>query len=229
MAYTPPVTFTDATPTTAADVRANLIAAKKYVDGSIVAGDISSATAWAERKHLMRPEYVPVVNRLELITGVSGGQTRLGSMQLGTYVSFCNSDKMLSGTAGVVQEVPSVAYDFVLDDKADVRFSFEGYPLAQNDDSAVAIVGGQGSAWVELYLDDGTTGEVRYASSRSYTLEEVTGLTPEDDRHIWYCYTVILSLPAGTHHIRLSGAASCLRCVMFAFSFTLQAYYILKP
>ena len=83
----------------------------------------------------------------------------------------------------------------------------------------------QGSAWVEVVLNEGESGKVRFSSSRSWSLEEYAGADPRADRQPWQCFAILPNLPAGTHHIGIQGAASVLRAAMFSWSLTLQAYY----
>jgi len=223
MAYAPSV-YTTTTLATAAAVQANIRAFQEWLDGGMIPGDLKATPAWCERKHLVRPDYIPLVNRLELISGVSAGLTHLPGERLATYVSSSNSDKLAVGDETLTIPVPRTTIDFVLEKAADVRFAFQGFPLVPNEDGATV---GQGSAWVEVVLNDGESGETRYASSRSWSFEEIVGSGSDVrcERQPWYCFAVIPNLSAGTHHIGIQGAATVLRAAMFAWTCTLQAYY----
>jgi hypothetical protein len=222
MAFTPPATFVLGNPALASEVQANLDALRNYVCGGAVPADLRTTPKWVERKHLVRGTYLPQPNRLELISGVSAGFHRSASTRLPTYATIANSDKLQSGSETLVAPVPLTTIDFVMERAGDVRFSFWGQPVVSDQDMPAAA---QGSAWAEVVLNDGATGEVRYASSRSWTFEERRVTAEATDRQPWQCLAIIRNLAAGTHNIGLQGGATALRCAMLAWGCTLQAWY----
>lgn len=72
MAYTPPNVFVNATSLNAAAVQGNNDTLKAYVDGNVLAADVSSAT-WVRTPHIMRGTYIPLQNLHEFTTGVVRG------------------------------------------------------------------------------------------------------------------------------------------------------------
>lgn len=221
MAYTPPATLVLGSPALASEVQANLDALRTYVCGGAVPADLR-VSAWVERKHLVRPAYQPQVNRLELISGVSAGFHRSASTRLPTYVTIANSDKLQSGDETLVAPVPLTTLDFVMERAGDVRFSFWAQPVVTDQDMPAA---GQGEAWAEVVLNDGASGETRYASSRSWSTEEMVAPAPGTDRQPWQCFAIVRNLGPGAHHIGIQGGATTLRGAILAWGVTLQAWY----
>jgi len=72
MPYAPPVVFVTATALDADSVQSNNDALKVYIDGNVVAGDVSTA-AWIRAPHIMRGTFIPLWNLHEFTTGVVRG------------------------------------------------------------------------------------------------------------------------------------------------------------
>lgn len=74
MSYVAPHTFFDSTPLTDTGIQENADALKNYINGGVVAGDVSAA-AWVRAPHIMRGTYIPLQNLHEFATGVVRGST----------------------------------------------------------------------------------------------------------------------------------------------------------
>jgi hypothetical protein len=87
MAYTPPNTFTTATPLDAADVQGNLDALRVYLHEQVVGADLR-AVQFVDGRHVQAPEWDPIRG---LQHGVSGWQGSQWSGGAAVRVSFTTS------------------------------------------------------------------------------------------------------------------------------------------
>lgn len=87
MAFTPPNSFVASTTLEAAPLLENFDALKNYLQGGVVAGDLT-ASQWVQTKHVQPPMFEPFTNIQHGVTGIQGGQWAGGAE---TRLSFVTS------------------------------------------------------------------------------------------------------------------------------------------
>lgn len=166
MSFTPPTVFADGTALQSAQLEGNYQALRKYLHGSIVAGDVQ-ASKWIDTRHIQPPDYEPYS---AVQHGVSGHQG--GSNSGMTRLTFCT--KYLSGQgrkdSQAFHAIPGTAITVDLRRASTVAFHY-WYEIECGPDESTGQ-GQEGAAerqvWVAPYVGDVSTA---YSSYREHSQE----------------------------------------------------------
>jgi hypothetical protein len=138
MAYTAPNTFSDGTKIVAAAVEQNIDVLHSYVNGGVSSVDIDTSAQSNPfgLKHLMKGEYLSLINRYEFCTGPVQGT--LGVNQDAGYAG-----NIIANTSGQSVSASGTGIDFYLEENADVFIHITAYPREYNslDLAAVGLSG----------------------------------------------------------------------------------------
>jgi hypothetical protein len=160
MSFTPPTVFVDGTALQSAQLEDNYQALRKYLHGSIVAGDVQ-ASQWIDTRHIQPPDYEPYS---AVQHGVSGHQG--GSNSGMTRLTFCT--KYLSGQgrsdSQAFHAIPGTAITVDLRRACTVVFHYWYEVEAGPDESTGAGQVGASSreVWVAPYVGDVSTAYSNY-------------------------------------------------------------------
>lgn len=166
MSFTPPTVFADGTALQSAQLEGNYQELRKYLHGSIVAGDVQ-ASQWIDTRHIQPPDFEPYS---AVQHGVSGHQG--GSNSGMTRLTFCT--KYLSGQgrsdSQAFHAIPGTAITVDLRRACTVAFHY-WYEIECGPDEST----GQGQVgaierqvWVAPYVGDVSTA---YSSYREHSQE----------------------------------------------------------
>jgi len=205
-------------------VNENINTTQEYINGGVETGDIDDGF---ETRHIMRGEYNPITNQLNLVTGIMGGQSY--STAQSTFTGICSSPSGEwdgTGTVGsnILEQETDVSLantgiTFYMAQAGDVFFQFQGTPISTSQSNLKdATKGGFRRSRFYVFLD---------GEKQSHTLMETWDETskPYQTRlplsSFWY-YT---GLPAGFHTFDIKGFTDTKYSMFFAWSVTLEAYY----
>jgi len=219
MAYTAPNTFTDGTIINASLVQENIDDLQEYINGGIVAGDISAASLWCEARHIMKGLYIPTTNTYEMTSAVISGPTTtsLPEWNPGYHGNF------VAGLSDDRAPIPGTACNFFLDHGvADVMISVS--------------IGSRGLAYdnieesfrLELRLDGATNNYSAGYFQKDTNVESVGAGNPLPGcyrRRIYCISTVFESVSAGSHTFQLWGGSNAQYVPLENYSYSVQAYY----
>ena len=205
-------------------VNENINTTQEYINGQFVSGDIDDGF---ETRHIMRGEYNPITNQLNLVTGIMGGQSY--STAQSTFTGICAPPSgEWDGTGTVKSNILTQETDvslantgitFFMPQAGDVFFQFQGTPHSTAKSNLKdATKGGFRRTRLYIYLD----GE-KQSHSMMTTFDETS--KPYQTRHpvssFWY-YT---GLSAGFHTFDIKGFTDTTYSLFFTWSVTLEAFY----
>lgn len=140
MSYTPPNTFVSGQVIAAADVQGNIDALQAYANGGVVQADLAN-TAWCQQEHIVAPEFNPVTNTLQAVSGAVSQAGRPTFTGRYTYAMRATSNTMADVEA--YQWVPGTTQQIVVPRFARailLQFCFGGTTdIYQNADVAAGV------------------------------------------------------------------------------------------
>lgn len=228
MPYVVPTTFTAGTLTNAATLNRNQSVLRSFLDGGMTAADMA-ATAWVDRRHLVRPFYDGTSQTLHALSGIySGhayGDVPTFSRKRWTYVSQHATDPSSASTAVTYTELPGTAFEFSLPRDSYVLYQVTAYPVtplgtAPNE-----------SCRADIYITNSTgTSGTAVSGIRLWSLPQISNAAIGIRRlrqHPWYA-TAMIPLSAGDYIVGLRGSANgaAYKTVIFRWSISLEAHVL---
>ena len=227
MAYTPPsAAFVDGTTIVSADVDDNLEAMGAYINGGVVAADLTGFPANPiKQQHLAHGSYNPISNQLQMISGVAGG-----------YNSFA-SDRSFIVSSPTARSIPTTPQDmtlqnsnisFYLAQPANVFFNFFVSCVFPPISNVTPI---NNYAQIQVYLDDTPYGQTIMAGEREImsTGSAAIGIGSNVGLHKRSPWSGVYAKPnlgVGHHHSGLRGHCEGHYVMMVSWGVSLEAYYV---
>lgn len=214
MAYVKPNTFTSGTVVEASKIQENNAAVQKYVNGGIIANDITSG--WLEPKHIMKGTYWPLMNEYELESCYSKGMPDFPIFHPGYHGKQIHD---LSGSGRGT--IPNTSVSFYLEADAIVFFycTISPRPLDINGDS-----GNVNQCNISVNVNGSTIRE-----SQCFFPQQKPS-DPDDHmvspyRIRTYSYMTVLDLTKGDNVIELVGQSKVISVPLKFYNYTIQAFY----
>lgn len=213
MAYTTPNTFSDGTVITAADIQENLNALTKYLAQDIVAGDfVTTATTKLRRNNVVKPEYEPLINQMQMVTGVVGSQNFMArNHQAPTGIAAANTG-LNNPDEPNWTPVTNSTISFYLEEAATVFFQFYGTAFLPPFNTTLT------RADFRIHVDGS-----RSANTTVRCYSEVD--RPFMARYYLSEFWMDTSLAAGYHSIGLVGMCNEANAVLLNWGVCFEAYY----
>jgi hypothetical protein len=225
MAYVPGAAFVAGTAIASADVDTKLDNMQKYINGDVIAADLAAASI--EQKHIARGHYNPVANRIQLVSGVSGG---FHSKQVERSFIMSAPTQRNDPDSPTDMPIQNTAVSFYLEQPARVLFQY----------TATAIFPPVGKtldpdslARAYIYVDG-----VRLDYTEMLTRREILdpGAFPILNNNPYEPYRAGWSgfwtgptggtLSQGWHHIGLRGRCFGHYVVLWSWGVSLEGYYV---
>tara|TARA_R100000734_G_C3312690_1_gene103775 strand:+ start:985 stop:1641 length:657 start_codon:yes stop_codon:yes gene_type:complete len=216
MALTIPNSFTGGQKIEGVKIQENVDAIKKYLNGGIVSGDISTAE-WVDVRHIMKGVYFSTNNSYEMVSGLQQGPP-LSELPV-----------FNPGYAGKVfgisngNPVPGGGISFYLEEEADVIFKYQISPRG------LPLNAGVSGAALEVRLDDVVNNLSQNRFSKEEDIGPQSGVSADlvgfYRRRFYQVEVVFPVVSKGYHNIQLNYRGN-LRAVPLKFcSYSLEAYY----
>ena len=127
MAYSAPNSFSTGQKINGSSVEQNIDVLQSYMNGRVSASDIdpTALSNFFGLKHVMKGEYIALINRYEMATGIVQGT--LGSNPSGGY-----GGNIIGDTSGQQVGASGTGIDFYLEEDADVMIVITAYPRQYN-------------------------------------------------------------------------------------------------
>jgi hypothetical protein len=222
--FSPPNTFTTATPLTAAAWQGNCDALRQYLDK--IESTAILAEPWVEPQHIMKP----------VIYGIGGGQTgpevRHGDFasvvlegaqiapnsNMFTFSSCYNTSKLGGGS---LVELPRTSVTLNVRYPGALSFQWWCYGITRGNGDAV-----YGAASLYCYK---STKDSNSLSTLGFMPEETAGLSTwptEAVRYNYNGYEVVSDLTSGTYTIGLTTKSDTAKTVIYAWGFLATLHHI---
>tara|TARA_R110002074_G_scaffold27944_4_gene80715 strand:+ start:232 stop:876 length:645 start_codon:yes stop_codon:yes gene_type:complete len=198
------------------DVQDNLDRMKKYVDGTVVVGDLNATAGWCESKHVMRGHYSGIINEHRFASGQQSGR-----MSTSTEMSFVGNGPTGRGnpTTETAVDFPKTNITFELDGNADVMFQFHACPISPMLDLGSVVIE---ETDCRMLLDGGVIDDALHTTFRF----ETTGDTIGQFNASWSGFYVAKNLAAGKHSFGLQGFCKGKYTFLVNWSVSMEAYYL---
>ena len=219
MAYVVPNTFSDNTTIESDKVQENIDTLRNYINGNVAASDISTATEWAEPKHVMKGLYNPIQNRYEMQSGVVGGHPVFPIFHPGYFGARFHK----FGGSGR-ETVPNCSVDFYLETDAKVFFYYtiSVRPLAPKDTSTPT------QTLISLRLNgspintsQNSIAELIEVNNSGTANEPIVG----PYRRRTYSFQTVQDCSAGENFFELVGQSGSTSVPLKFYSYSIQAFY----
>ena len=216
MALTIPNSFSTDTKIEGVKIQENVDAIKKYLNGGIVSGDISTAE-WVDIRHIRKGVYFSTNNSYEMVSGVQQGPP---VSELPVFNPGYGGKVFGIGNAN---PVPGGGVSFYLEEAADVIFKYQVSPRG------LPLLGGVDGFALEVRLDDTVNNYSQFRSSKEDDISPSTGVSADlvgfYRRRFYQVEVVFPVVSKGYHNIQLNYRGN-LRAVPLKFcSYSLEAYY----
>lgn len=221
MAYTPANTFIVGSTIASADVDTNLDDMQKYINGDVLSADLAASSI--EQKHIARGHYNPVANRIQLVSGVSGG---FHSKQVERSFIMSAPTQRNNPSSPTDMPIQNTSVSFYLEQSARVLFQYTATAIFPpvGDTSDVDSL-----ARAYIYVN-GTRQEYTEMLTRRELHPGLPALNPyESHRMGWSGFWTGPTggtLTQGWHHIGLRGRCFGHYVALWSWSVSLEGYYV---
>jgi len=225
MSYVAPNNFTTGTKIKSDEVEGNIDALQAYVNGGVSIADLNAAD-WVKMYHVMKGEYIPLINRYEMTTGVDTGN--LGVNETAGY-----SAKIIGAPTGASSSSSGADINFYLEHDADVLITLTCNPRAYSGQNLAAL--GDNGKSETFTLDSDTAAVYGYSTTQDTRVAEASfGIKPNgatglgcfggERRKPFYAhYSTFLT--KGEHHFSMIVGAGDRQIPIFYYQLTIHAYY----
>jgi hypothetical protein len=150
MAYTPPNTFTTGTILQSADLQGNLDALRVYTHDGVAGADLSTASRWADTRHVQAPYVVPAQGLQHGVSGWQGGPTLPYSSARVSFLSSFLTGRQELGAAWT--PIPDTAFRVSIRAPATVLFHWWTKAQGGPDSAVRGAAAADRYGWVAPYL-----------------------------------------------------------------------------
>jgi hypothetical protein len=203
-------------PVLATDFRDAFDKLQLYINGGVVAGDI---TGPFQKHHIMKGSYEPLPNTFNFVSGVCGSQV------------FTTIEEKLSWLAGAATQptggvalkkfYPNTSISFYVERESMALFQFFACPLVQNFDVlATMTVANENESVININVDG-----VTYVDSRNFTHEEWLPFPTAMRQREFFTGFQMIKLGVGWHHIGLEGFTRSNNIFLINWGFTLECWH----
>jgi len=234
-----PHAFAAAAPINGASIEANNDVVKTYLNGNIVAGDVSAVIKWVTQPYVMTGFYNAIINQHEFATGMVQGAPELpkfqpggGSIAIGdasgTLLNVAQPPTYLEINGN--SPLPRTYINFILEKAANVVYSItmQMYPL--DDDT-----GGYSAAFKSSVFTLDVNGVLQNGSKHfaqamgdvgtSYTNTPEANVIPPYEGIREFRFTFIGNLAAGSHTIGIQACSNEQITWVGRLGISMEAYY----
>lgn len=217
-----PVTFTDGTSITAADMGLNLDTIGKWANGGITGSDLSNTT-WVERKHLVRPSWDGISTTWHFMSCLVSGQAFSPATSSYSTSRYSYTNYQTQGASSLSTCIPSTGFSFRLPRTAIVIYQFSGNVITNYDSTRPS-----GNTQIRVIIDRLgiapiiPSAPILYATAD--TSSGVSGLTFMP-RNPLEC-SVVQTMSAGDHTVELVADSSATKTMLVAWTISLECHWL---
>jgi hypothetical protein len=224
MAYVPGAAFVAGSTIASADVDTKLDNMQKYINGDVIAGDLAAASI--EQKHIARGHYNPVANKIQLVSGVSGG---FHSKQVERSFIMSAPTQRNDPDSPTDMPIQNTAVSFYLEQPARVLFQYHATAIFPpvGTDGPISNINPLARAYI--YVDGVRMNYTEMLTRREISAVLGTGHEFPPHRSAWSGFwtgPTSGTLLQGWHHIGLRGRCFGHYVVLWSWGVSLEGYYV---